>query len=150
MAVEKVVFRKREEGAVRRVLGMTHVNRLLPVECGYLLLELTVPPGCGTPLHVHEVDAESFYMLEGELTFMDEGSGRVARAGDCCHLPARRAHGFINRGAVPVRALVMVTPGRAAACFFDELDRLADVPGMPDPAMVAAIAGRHAVEIGCG
>lgn len=150
-AVEQLLFRGRNEGAVRRVLGMTHVNKLLPVESGgYLLLEVTVPPGRGAPLHLHEIDAECFYMLQGELTITDGDSERIAQAGDCCYLPARRAHAFANRGAVPARALVIATPGRAAETFFDELDGLADAPGSPDPSLVVAIAGRHALSFGCG
>lgn len=149
MAVEQMLFRNREQGALRRVLGMTHVNKVLAGESGsYLLVELTVPPGCGAPLHTHEVDAECFYMLEGELVFSDGASERTAVAGDCCYLPPRRAHGFMNHGGQPARALVIATPGHAAQAFFDDLDRLADAPQAPQLEELAALAGKHALRLG--
>lgn len=150
MAAEQVLFRGGNAGAVHRVLGMTHVNKLLPAESGYLLIEVTVPPGCGAPMHEHDVDTECFYMLEGELAFSGGDGEFVARAGDCCYLPARRAHAFANRGTVPARAVVITTPGHAAHSLFDELDRLAGVSGTPDPSAVVAIAGRHALRIAGG
>ena len=35
----------------------------------YATIEATVPPGGGPPLHVHSREEESFYILEGEITF---------------------------------------------------------------------------------
>lgn len=33
----------------------------------YTLIEMTVPPGGGTPLHSHPDTHETFYILEGEI-----------------------------------------------------------------------------------
>ncbi len=36
---------------------------------GFLLVEELAPTGTATPLRVHPIENESFYILEGELTF---------------------------------------------------------------------------------
>lgn len=149
MTADQILYRAAADGTRRRVLGMTHLNKFTPVQTGgYLLLELTVPPGCGSPLHMHEEDAECFHMLEGELAFTDGMAERVARSGESCFLPPRLTHGFVNRGATTARALVVLTPGVSAQGFFDDLDQLADAPGMPDPVRVATLAAQH--RISCG
>jgi quercetin dioxygenase-like cupin family protein len=147
MNARKTLFRSKPEGAVRHILGMIHVNKLLPAEAGYLLLEVTVPPGCGAPPHVHDIDTECFHVLDGELTFIDDEGERVATAGDTCYLPAGLPHGFVNRSTSPVRALVITTPGQAAERFFDDLHQELAQAGPPELAQVAGIAARHSLRL---
>jgi uncharacterized cupin superfamily protein len=146
MTTNHPLFRSPDCAPVRRVLGMQHRNLMLPQEGGYLLLEASIPPGFGSPLHVHERDSECIHVLAGELVMMDEMGERTVRPGDTCLLPAGQAHGFINRGSETARALVIATPGEAAHQFFDELDQLA-ATGPVDVQDVCEAARRHALRV---
>ncbi len=147
MTTNHTLFRDRMGPAVLHVLGMEHRNLVLPEDGGgYLLVEVTIPPGRGSPLHEHERDSECFHILSGELVMVDEHGERTARAGDTCLLPPGRPHGFANRGSETVRALVIAAPGEAARRFFDELDAMA-AAGPIEVADVSAAAGRHALKV---
>jgi quercetin dioxygenase-like cupin family protein len=54
----------------------------------FSLVEFLMPPGDMTPLHVHQRDSQTTYVLEGEVTFYLPGSSTVLRAGECIHQPA--------------------------------------------------------------
>lgn len=61
----------------------------------FSLIELLSPGGIATPLHVHREDDESFYVLEGELTFyLDDGQAIPAAAGSFVHVPGGDVHAF--------------------------------------------------------
>jgi quercetin dioxygenase-like cupin family protein len=54
----------------------------------FSLIEEVAPRGEGTPLHVHREDDETFYVLEGELTFyLDSDQPIPAPAGSFAHIP---------------------------------------------------------------
>lgn len=141
------VFRASNEGPVHRVLGMRHVYKATAADTGgsHVTFELEIPPGCGAPPHHHAVDAESFYVLEGELRFSDASGTRVARRGEFVFLPCGEIHAFENASDAPARALVVAAPGVEAERFFAEVDaRGAQLSG---PAEVTALAARHAITI---
>lgn len=142
------LFRPAGAGTVRNVLGMSHVDKVSPDETSgaFLLIEVTVPPGHGAPMHRHQVDAECFYILDGELTFAGPTGRFTARAGDTCFLQATGMHAFRNEGANPARALVITAPGRDAERFFAEID-LAMSNGAPELELVTEIAARHRLTI---
>jgi quercetin dioxygenase-like cupin family protein len=61
----------------------------------FSLIELLSPNGVATPLHVHPEDYESFYVLEGELTFyLEDGEPIPATAGSFFHVPGWATHAF--------------------------------------------------------
>lgn len=62
----------------------------------FSLVEEAAPKGEGTPLHVHREDDESFYILEGELTFYLSEGGEPTPALACSfiHIPGGAAHAF--------------------------------------------------------
>ncbi len=61
----------------------------------YALVEQEAPRGVATPLHVQPEDHESFYVLEGELTFyLEDGQPIPASAGSFVHVPAGVVHAF--------------------------------------------------------
>src|SRR5829696_3695420 len=71
----------------------------------FILLRQLAPRGTATPLHVHPEDDESFYILEGEMTFyLEDGQPIPASAGSFVHIP---------KGYVPHAFQV----GSQAACF---------------------------------
>lgn len=64
------------------------------------------------PLHRHEGDPESFYVLEGEITFFlgaDSREGTRARAGSFVHVPGGTVHGFRVESET-ARYLILTSP----------------------------------------
>jgi quercetin dioxygenase-like cupin family protein len=141
------VFRATDEGQVHRVLGMRHVYKATAEETGgrHVTMEIEIPPGCGAPPHHHAIDAESFYVLDGEIRFTDASGTRVARRGEFVLLPCGEVHAFENASDAPARALVVASPGVEAERFFAELD--ARAAALPDPVEITALAARHGITI---
>jgi quercetin dioxygenase-like cupin family protein len=74
------------------------------------VVENIIAPNDGPPLHVHEREDESWYVLEGELRFRLDDAIRDAPAGSFVFVPRGVAHCFQNVGDKPARILVMFTP----------------------------------------
>lgn len=94
------------------------------------VFENVIAPGDGPPLHIHESQDESWYVLEGELRFKLDGDLRHAPQGSFVFVPRGTAHCFQNAGAGPARIIVLFTPAGMEAFF----DRFAELPaGAVDP-----------------
>lgn len=78
----------------------------------FSLFNFDVPPGGGPDLHVHGREAESFFILQGELTVQmgDRNHSMVATPGTFIYLPKGRPHSFINKTSTLVRTLSLTTP----------------------------------------
>src|SRR5947199_6796672 len=73
-------------------------------------IEVNDPRGGGTPLHVHHNEDETFYVLEGELTFL-VGEERIdVAAGDFLFAPRDIPHAYVVRSE-RARLLVPDRPG---------------------------------------
>jgi quercetin dioxygenase-like cupin family protein len=71
--------------------------------------ELVVPPGAGPPLHTHDFD-ETFYLLEGELTFQIEEALVTKGAGELAFVARNVPHALANHGDAPARYVLVCTP----------------------------------------
>ena len=127
------------------VVGCTHDYKVIPEQSSgaFTIFEITVPPRCGPPLHVHEQDAEWMYVLEGTLTFENPQGRIVAGPGDSCLLPAGIAHGFYNPTERPARAIVVASPGAQAFRFFQEIDQR--LHGAVEVPVVVDVAAKHGI-----
>ncbi len=76
----------------------------------YVLCEARVLPGGGPPPHIHHRDDESFFVLEGEITFMLGDKRVVAKPGAFIQGPRGIPHAFKNESNAPARMLIHVTP----------------------------------------
>jgi quercetin dioxygenase-like cupin family protein len=76
----------------------------------FALLEVVSPRGTEPPKHVHHLEDELFYLLEGEATFQVGDQQFEARAGDLLFLPRGVPHGFEIHSDL-MRFLLLVTPG---------------------------------------
>jgi quercetin dioxygenase-like cupin family protein len=61
------------------------------------------------PLHRHDFD-ETFYVLEGELTFQLGDQLLTRRAGELAFAPRGIPHTYANLSGAPARALMVITP----------------------------------------
>jgi quercetin dioxygenase-like cupin family protein len=66
----------------------------------------------GAPPHIHRRHADSFYVLDGELTFLTAGDALHASTRALCIAPPDVVHGFDHDADGEVRYLNFHTPGR--------------------------------------
>jgi mannose-6-phosphate isomerase-like protein (cupin superfamily) len=68
-------------------------------------------PGRALEPHIHEDEDDSFYILQGELTFTLGEDTLAAGPGTFVLVPPGVRHAFRNDGEVPVRMLNVHAPG---------------------------------------
>lgn len=110
------------------------------------LIEQLVPPGLGSPYHVHHQEDEAFYVLEGEIRFFSGDRSWVLGPGGFAFLPRDIPHGFRTEGDVPSRSLLLVTPGGFEG-FVAELSTIEPPAGPPDMEQLMATAARYGLDI---
>ena len=72
---------------------------------------ITIQAGRELEAHTHaDEEVDSFYILEGEMTFEIEGEPVAAPPGTFVLVPPGVKHGFRNEGEVPVRMLNVHAP----------------------------------------
>ena len=69
---------------------------------------LTVEPGCTIGLHVHNPDAEIFYMLEGTLVMTDNGKEVELTVGDTMYTAPGESHSVENRSDKTAKIFAVV------------------------------------------
>jgi uncharacterized cupin superfamily protein len=79
-------------------------------------------PGGGPPPHVHHFEDETFYILEGFISFQAGDQTIHAKPGDLIHIPRGTVHSLKNDGDVPARALIIISPAGKTGMqqFFEE------------------------------
>ena len=93
------------------------------------VVEFTLPPGRGFPLHIHHHEDEAHYVLEGTLLFV-AGDMRVeAGPGTYIFAPRGLPHGFKALGETPVRFVENFLPAGLEMLFAqpDELQAAAEL-----------------------
>ena len=108
------------------------------------LIEGMVAPGGGPPPHLHHFEDETFYMLEGTVTFQAAGQTIHAKPGDCIHIPRGTVHSLKNEGTTPGRALVVISPAGPTGMqqFFEESFTPTSDPSASPPLMTEELVKR--------
>jgi quercetin dioxygenase-like cupin family protein len=114
----------------------------------FSLVELQCPPGYATPLHIHYLEDEAVYVLEGRLTFVSGGLQVLGLPGSYVYQPRGIAHGFRVHGAAPARLLCLTVPPGADQGHPNEISPAS----RPGPATLeletlAELAARHKVDV---
>jgi quercetin dioxygenase-like cupin family protein len=97
---------------------------------GFGLIEVLVPPGLGSPWHVHPEEDEWFYVLEGNLTVYVGDKRLDLTPGGFAFGPKGIPHTFIGAGPSPTRTLVGFFPAQFEG-FLRELGQLAPANVLP-------------------
>jgi quercetin dioxygenase-like cupin family protein len=106
------------------------------------MFEWTIPAGFSTGLHVHRVQEETFYVLEGECDWQ-VGEQRVrATPGTYLFLPPRVPHNIGNASDKPARMLMTVSPP-GHEHYFEQLAETVARGGAADPTKIAELRGRY-------
>jgi quercetin dioxygenase-like cupin family protein len=77
----------------------------------YSLIHLTATPGFASPYHLHHMEDEAFYVLDGEFTFFCGGEKTVLGPGGYIFLPRGVPHGLRCSSEKDSRLLIHVVPG---------------------------------------
>lgn len=114
-------LRKPKEGRTIAVVG--DVYRFLATgeetDGKYAMWEALVPPGGGPPPHIHSREEESFYILEGEVTFTVGEETIVATEGMFANMPVGSLHSFKNASDKQARMIISVAPAGLEKMFFE-------------------------------
>ncbi len=119
----------------------------------FAMFEAYVPPGNGSPPHVHHREDEMFYVIEGEFEFIVAGESKRLTAGDFLLGKRGVPHNFKNVGKKPGRMLITVTPAGFEDFFAEigiELSSKEDEPVPPTPEDIEKLiqaAPKYGVEI---
>jgi quercetin dioxygenase-like cupin family protein len=106
------------------------------------MFDWTIPAGFATGLHVHRVQEETFYVLEGECEWQ-VGDRRIRAApGTFLFLPRGVPHNITNVSDRPARVLMTVSPP-GHEHYFEELARLAATGTAPDPKAIGELRARY-------
>ena len=96
------------------------------------LIELDASPERGGPkLHHHDFD-ETFYVLEGELTFQLRDELFTRKAGELAFAPRGVPHTYANLSEANARALLVCTPAGFERYFDRIAARIAGVDPAPE------------------
>lgn len=110
-----------------------------------------LPVGSETPYHLHHKEDETFYMIEGEATFVLDGRSVRAAAGDIVFLPKKIPHGFRVTGDRPARLINLVSPSGFEQLFIEAGEPAATTelpnPSVPDISKVMEACMKLGVEI---
>jgi mannose-6-phosphate isomerase-like protein (cupin superfamily) len=151
---QQAALTRHGEGEARWWFGALAEIKLSAEQTGGRLsvLEITEPPNAEAPLHVHHRDDESFWIVEGDVTFEVGGTTVHARAGDFAFAPHAIPHRY-TVGSEGCRMLFIMTPGG-----FEQLVRDMSVPAQaralppavaeePDWEHIAAVAEAGGCEL---
>ena len=116
------------------VLSSAHETRFTS------MFDWIVPPRFATGLHVHRVQEETFYVLDGVCEWQIGEQVVTARRGTYVFIPPGVAHDIRNPAETPARLLMTVSPP-GHEIYFEELAALT-AEGRPDPQALAALRRR--------
>ena len=109
------------------------------------MFEWTVPAGFSTGLHVHRVQEETFYVLEGDCEWQIGDQLVRAKPGAYVFIPPGVPHNIGNASDKPARMIMTVSPP-GHEHYFEELAQLVARSGPPDANVIAELRSRYDTE----
>jgi quercetin dioxygenase-like cupin family protein len=106
------------------------------------MFDWTVPAGFSTGLHVHRVQEETFYVVEGECEWQIGEQLVRAKPGTYVFIPPGVPHNIGNASDKPARMIMTVSPP-GHEHYFEELSNMVAAGSPPDPKAIAELRGRY-------
>ena len=106
------------------------------------MFDWTLPAGFSTGLHVHRIQEETFYVLEGECQWQVGGRHVLAKPGAFLFVPPGMPHNIGNASEKPARMLITVSPP-GHEHYFEELAKVSARRSRPDPDVIAELRSRY-------
>ena len=73
-----------------------------------LISEITLEQGCSIGDHIHEHEAEVFYIISGEGIYNDNGTEHIVRPGDVAYCMSGESHSIRNEQAATLKLLAVI------------------------------------------
>lgn len=118
----------------------------------YAMVYQVSPPGHATPYHLHHIEDEAFYVLEGEFTFISEGRKTALGPGGYIFLPRGIPHGIRCTGSAPSAMLILAMPGTGFVGMMTEMaeparERVLPAPSAPDIEKLTRLCAKNRIDI---
>jgi mannose-6-phosphate isomerase-like protein (cupin superfamily) len=128
-----VIAQRAEDGKAIWVLGDLYRIRLSGEQTGgaYALIECNVSAGNGPPPHIHLHEDETFWIVEGDFSFLAGDKTIRFQTGSCVHVPRNTLHTFKNEGSTTGRVLVLVSPPGLEKFFERISEPVTDISSPP-------------------
>ena len=147
-------LRKPNEGLTVAVVGDVYRFLATGKDTGgrYATWYAIVPPGGGPPPHIHSREEESFFILDGQITFQVGDQRLVATAGMFANMPIGQLHSFKNETDQPARMIISVAPAGLEEMFIEVGQQLSPDGTIPPPSIaelekLLAAAPKYGIEI---
>ena len=109
------------------------------------MFEWTLPAGFSTGRHVHRIQEETFYVLEGECQWQVGDELVHAKSGTYVFIPPGVPHNIANASDKPARMIMTVSPP-GHEHYFEELVKMVTRSGPPDADAIARLRRRFDTE----
>lgn len=106
------------------------------------MFDWTLPPRFSTGLHVHRVQEETFYVLEGECDWQIGDQKVHATPGTYVFIPPGVPHNIANATDRPARVIMTVSPPGHER-YFEELVQVVSRGSPPDAKVIAELRKRY-------
>jgi quercetin dioxygenase-like cupin family protein len=106
------------------------------------MFDWTIPARFSTGLHVHRVQEETFYVVEGECTWQIGDRQVRALPGTYVFIPPGVPHNIGNSSDKPARVIMTVSPP-GHEHYFEELAAVVARGGPPDAGVIAELRSRY-------
>jgi mannose-6-phosphate isomerase-like protein (cupin superfamily) len=120
-------------GPTLTFMGMSLAYKVSGAETNgaWALLETVLAPNfSGMPLHWHEATQQSFYILEGKVTFQAGERVFLAEPGSFVNIPVQVSHTFCNQQNQPARLLEINVPSGLEDSFKELVAMNASEPAL--------------------
>lgn len=111
----------------------------------FSIASMVVAPNAGPPPHIHAVEDELWFIMEGRFEFLIGEDVVEVGPGDVVFTPKNVVHTFRNCGDAPGRFLNLAT-GPTFDIFLDQWNRILEQP-VPDFGAAAAVAAEYGITI---
>lgn len=118
----------------------------------FSLVHEIVPPGHGTPYHLHHIEDEAFWVLDGSFLFICDGKKTIVGPGGYMFLPRGIPHGIRVEGSSSATMLILATPGTGFVGMMQEMaepatERVLPAPKAPDMEKLKRLCAKYQIDI---
>ncbi|MGE0767969.1 MAG: cupin domain-containing protein [Hyphomicrobiaceae bacterium] len=106
------------------------------------MFDWTIPARFSTGRHVHRVQEETFYVVDGECEWLIGDETVHATPGTFVFIPPGVPHNIANVTDRPARVIMTVSPP-GHEHYFEELAKLASAGSAPDPTAIGDLRRRY-------
>ena len=139
----KAIIRKPGEGKAVMLSGQPMAFLVTGDDTKHTsMFDWTMPAGFSTGLHVHCVQEETFYVLEGECEWQVGDQRVCATPGTYVFIPPGVPHNIANVTDKPARVLMTVSPP-GHEHYFEELAKVVEHGSPPDAKVIGELRSRY-------